>query len=291
MPYTYSPSKLTQILHANGHAKIKVTSVTEVFGGSINKTYEVQTNGDSLFLKVNDSPHSHDMFKAESRGLELLAKHAKLNIPKPLFITEQEKDHLFFMTHLNGQSNAGDAYTFGVELAQMHKTTNNRFGLSHDNYMGSLPQQNNFQPTWGDFFILNRLQPQAKLARDQNRITAETVKKLDRFYGRMNEIFPEENPALIHGDLWSGNFMFTDKGPSMFDPAVAFAHREQDLAMTKLFGAFPVDFYNGYLDTFPVENGFEQRTDAYNLYPILIHVNLFGGGYAHQFSTMLDNYV
>lgn len=291
MDYLCNASKLTQILQSNSFENHEVIRVKTVSGGSINKTYSLQTNRGYLFLKVNNAKAFPGMFEAESKGLKLLAAHSNLHVPRPLLIACCGDDVLFFMSHLNPGSEYKNDYEFGTQLAAMHKTTNSQFGLNHDNYMGSLPQCNTFQNTWFDFFGQNRLQPQVKIARDSGAIPPETARVFDRFYCLMNDIFPEEPPALIHGDLWGGNYMFTQKGASIFDPAAAYAHREQDLAMTKLFGGFSTDFYRGYSDAFPVEKGFLERVDAYNLYPVLIHVNLFDGSYVRQLSEMLARYV
>ena len=284
-------SKLTQILQTNGFESGEVTRVNPVSGGSINSAYAVHTRKACFFLKVNRTDAYPHMFESESKGLEWLAEHAQLVVPKPLFIAKHAGFAYFFMQYLTPERSHQNHFEFGVKLAQMHRASSSQFGLNHDNYMGSLPQQNQFADTWVHFFGQNRLEPQVALARDKGAIDAETARRFDAFYKRMPDLFPEEPPALIHGDLWSGNYMFTAGGPAIFDPAVAFAHREQDLAMTKLFGGFSPAFYRGYFEEYPVESGFESRVDAYNLYPILIHVNLFGGGYVGQLKEMLRNYL
>ena len=180
---------------------------------------------------------------------------------------------------------------FGKQLAQLHQNTNTSFGLEESNYIGSLLQQNNLHNNWIDFFINERLKPQIKLARDNGKIDLSTITKFERLYTKLDEIFPEEPPALLHGDLWSGNFMVDEKGgPVIIDPAVYFGHREMDIAMTKLFGGFNQQLYQSYNEHFPLEKGWEQRVDICNLYPLMVHVNLFGGGYLEQVKSILNKF-
>jgi len=182
-------------------------------------------------------------------------------------------------------------HTFGAQLARMHKHSSKTFGLDHNNYIGSLPQSNNHHSAWSDFFILGRLEPQIKLALDAKRIGSEMVKLFNRLFQRIENIFPPEPPALLHGDLWSGNYMRGKAGePVLIDPAVYFGHREMDLAMTKLFGGFENEFYQSYQEEFPMEKDWQQRADICNLYPLLVHVNLFGGSYASQISIILSRF-
>jgi len=171
------------------------------------------------------------------------------------------------------------------------RLTNTNFGLDYNNYIGSLHQQNNLHPTWVDFFINERLQPQIKLARDNNEIDSTTILKFENLYKKLDEVFPKEKPALLHGDLWSGNFMSDEKGESVImDPTVYYGHREMDIAMAKLFGGFDAEFYSSYNEHYPLENGWEQRINVCNLYPLMVHVNLFGGGYLGQVKSILSKF-
>jgi fructosamine-3-kinase len=178
----------------------------------------------------------------------------------------------------------------GTLLARLHRNTAREFGLDHNNYIGSLSQSNTFHPTWSEFFAMERILPQIKMARDAGAVDRTLASAAERFCSKLNEIFPDEKPALLHGDLWSGNFFFSTKGPSIFDPAVYYGHREMDLAMTKLFGGFDDDFYSGYENEFPLEKNWRARTDLCNLYPLLVHVNLFGGGYVRDVVAILTSF-
>ena len=164
------------------------------------------------------------------------------------------------------------------------------FGLDHDNYIGSLAQSNKKHADWISFFMEERIRPQLKLAMDKKLIDEGTVKQFDKLFDHFDRLIPKEKPALLHGDLWNGNFLVSDSSrAALIDPAVYFGHREMDLAMTTLFGGFDSEFYRAYDEVFPLEKGFEKRVDIHNLYPLLVHVNLFGGGYVRQVKAVLNN--
>jgi fructosamine-3-kinase len=164
-------------------------------------------------------------------------------------------------------------------LAKLHRTTSARFGWESDNWIGLAPQKNGWSDDWAGFFLERRLRPQAEWAAAKGfRIALPDVTRL---LGHRPE------PSLLHGDLWSGNAGFTREGPVLFDPAVYYGDREADLAMTELFGGFPREFYAAYAAEFPLVPGYEARRDAYNLYHVLNHLNLFGAGYLAQAQTLL----
>jgi fructosamine-3-kinase len=171
----------------------------------------------------------------------------------------------------------------GRGLAKLHQQTNDQFGWSEPNYIGRLPQKNDWHADWNEFFWEQRLKPQIKTARDQGRLTTEQAKGLDALSGKLSQIFPPSRPALLHGDLWSGNVMVGATGePVLVDPAVYFGHPEIELAFTKLFGGFDQQFYESYQEESALAPGFDQRIDLYNLYPLLVHLNLFGTGYLQE---------
>ena len=170
----------------------------------------------------------------------------------------------------------------------MHQQTHPKFGLEFDNYIGSLQQSNEQNKNWDDFFIQKRLQAQLSIG----DFTANILSDFDKLFQKIPNIFPAEKTALLHGDLWSGNFLA--KGgdtPTLIDPAIYYGNREMDIAMSKLFGGFNSDFYFAYNESYPLENGWEERIQICNLYPLLVHVNLFGGGYINQVKNILSYYV
>jgi fructosamine-3-kinase len=169
---------------------------------------------------------------------------------------------------------------FGQRLARLHRNQIELYGLDYNNYMGSLHQNNCFHSGWVDFFIEERLDKQVQLAVNKGLLAETAMKQFDRFYTRLDELLVEEPPCLVHGDLWCGNFIVSEKGEAcLIDPAVYYGNREVDLAMSTLFGGFSPDFYNAYNEEYPLIPGWKDRLELYNLYPLLIHLNLFGSGY------------
>ena len=263
-----------------------ITGFRFVSGGCINNGGKLTTNKNTYFLKWNSASSFPDMFETEARGLNLLAAKGSLTIPSVLK-TDSCKSHAFLLLEwIDAGIKKGNYWeTLGNGLAELHKNTEEYFGLDYNNYIGSLAQQNTRVISWPEFFITQRLEPQIRLYEGK---AGGLIKKFERLFSRMENLCPEEKPALIHGDLWSGNLMCDATGnPCLIDPAVYYGHREAELAFTRLFGGFDSRFYEAYNETFPLEPGFDQRTDIYNLYPLMVHVNLFGGSYLLQVERIL----
>jgi protein-ribulosamine 3-kinase len=273
----------------------QVTSLTvgRVAGGSINDAAAVAGGGETLFVKWNSASRFPGMFEAEAKGLELLADPGEALVPKVIDVNEGEGVAWLVLEHVEaGHSGNDGADHFGAMLARMHRNTHDSFGLDHNNYMGSLPQSNTTQETWDTFFILERLAPQIRIARDQGAIGRADAAAFDRLFPKLSSLVPEERPALVHGDLWSGNYISGSGGKTwLIDPAVAYNHRETDLAMSMLFGGFPQRFYATYHREYPLETGWEERAAIHQLYPLMVHVNLFGGGYLSSVRTVLQKFV
>lgn len=266
-----------------------ITAMEAVHGGDINQAQKLSfDSGNIAFLKWNkDAPEN--MFETEAKGLELLrSADTDLTIPKSLAISE---NYLLLEWIEEGGGKPDSSNGFGTELARLHRKSNSSFGLDHDNFIGKLNQSNTNHSNWPDFFALERIEPQIKLGVESGKLTRSVLREVEQLYKKLGSIFPGEKPALLHGDLWSGNFMFTRSGEaSIYDPAVYFGDREMDIAMTRLFGGFSADFYKGYNEQFPLESGFEERVGLCNLYPILVHANLFGGSYCRQAENIIKNY-
>jgi fructosamine-3-kinase len=157
--------------------------------------------------------------------------------------------------------------------------------------MGSLVQYNTPEKSWVEFFVCRRLQVQVALAFDSGHLDKSAVTRFDRFYSRLDQIFSPGKPSLLHGDLWGGNYMVSESGePCLIDPAVYYGHREVDLAMTTLFGGFSAEFYTGYESHHKLEPGWRERLDIYNLYPLLVHLNLFGSSYLGSVTSILKRF-
>ena len=184
-----------------------------------------------------------------------------------------------------------DMRRFGEELAAMHQIHTDSFGLSSNNFIGSLPQRNQKHSNWTDFYLLERLLPQLKLARDQGALSRNDIPSEDVVWHKLAQLFPEVKPSLLHGDLWSGNYLIsTTSVPYLIDPATYYGHYEVDLAMSKLFGGFSTAFYESHQEHLPTEREFEARTDIYQLYYLLVHLNLFGASYYSTVSGIIKRY-
>jgi protein-ribulosamine 3-kinase len=262
-------------------------------GGCINKGGRLTTSGGSFFLKWNDEKKFPGMFAAEARGLALLHHAKALAVPVVVQAGSADGFQFLLLEYIKSAARSGSFWKhFGAGLAALHKNSAAYYGLDHDNYIGTLPQRNETNSSWINFFIDQRLKAQLKIAVDQNRIEKEISKQFDVLFNKLSSLLPGESPALLHGDLWSGNLMVNSIGdPCLIDPAVYYGHREADLAMTQLFGGFDASFLHSYREVFPLADDFHDRFDLYNLYPLLVHLNLFGGGYKSQIVCVLKRFV
>ncbi len=269
-----------------------IENITPVGGGDINEAYLLVTNKGKFFVKLNIASRYPLMFEKEAKGLELLKNAEEINVPEVICYGDTKNQSWLLLNYIESSKQIpGYWEDFGKSLARLHKNTADYFGLDHDNYIGSLPQSNKQQTSWTTFFIEERLNRQLKMARNQGEISRETIYAFERLYKRLDEIFPEEPPALLHGDLWSGNYMTGNDGKAcLIDPAVYYGHREMDLGMSKLFGGFSQQLYLSYHEEFPLEKGWENRVDICNLYPLMVHVNLFGGGYVNSVKNILKRF-
>ena len=267
----------------------EIKNVRNIVGGSINTAHCLETYDDLYFLKYNNAKAHPQMFYAEFKGLKLLERSDSLRIPQPLFHDEGDHYSFLLMEYIEQKTQVPDFWEkFAQQLSLMHQVSNESFGLDFDNYMGSLPQSNMQHQNFSQFFINQRLIPQIKKARDQGFLTRKEVQQSERLFLALPSIFPTEKPALVHGDLWSGNFMNDEIGnPVVMDPAVYYGHREVDIAMSTMFGGFSSAFYEAYQAIFPMERKWESRLSYYNLYPILIHINLFGFSYLDSLQKVL----
>ena len=262
-------------------------------GGCINHGGKLTTSRGNFFLKWNSATKFPGMFDAEARGLKILRDSKVIHIPE-VIASDQTSSWQFIVMEFVDERPAVDNYweALGMSLSNLHHVSSEFFGLDHSNYIGSLPQYNTQNKIWTDFFILQRLIPQIELATTNNRIDKIIRGQFEMLFKKLPGILPSEKPSLLHGDLWSGNLITDVHGnPCLIDPAVYFGHREAEIAFTKLFGGFSHRFYESYQNYFPLLPGFKQRSEVYNLYPLMVHVNLFGGGYVSQVVSILKRFV
>jgi protein-ribulosamine 3-kinase len=246
-------------------------------GGCINHGGRLSTKAGDFFLKWNDASPFPGMFEAEANGLHLLKETDVIDVPEVLSHGKVEEFQFLVLEFVESKSKLESYWEIlGEQMASLHGITNETFGLDHDNFIGSLPQMNSPKADWIDFFMERRLEPQLKLAINDGKISNTIAKQFDTLYDKLPALFPREKPALLHGDLWSGNLITNDDGkPCLVDPAVYFGNREIELAFTELFDGFSNRFYEAYNANFKLEHDYKARKALYQLYPLLVHVNLF----------------
>lgn len=269
-----------------------IRSHARAHGGDINDAFDVTlADGRRVFIKTN-ARADRRMFGCEARGLEWLREANALRVPRVL--AHDDEPPFLALEHIASASRAADFdERLGRGLAALHRSGAPRFGFDESNFIGSLTQDNTPSETWSAFYVERRLDPQVRTAVDGGRAPAEWTRTFARLFARMDDLVgATEPPARLHGDLWSGNVMTDDTGaPCLIDPAVYGGHREIDLAMLRLFGGLSQRVLGAYHEAAPLAAGFESRVALYQLYPLLVHVNLFGGGYVASVERALGAYL
>ena len=269
--------KLSNSLNCN----LVLKNYTQIFGGSINTAFLINTNIGKFFLKFNINKVKN-LFDKEVRGLKLISLTNTIKVPNVIYFDEEVLALDFIESN---ELNQKFWSSFGYSLSELHYNTFESFGLDHNNFIGSLLQKNNFHTNWSDFFINQRLKPQLEIG----NFSVKTQKLFESLFLKLENIFPITKPSLLHGDLWSGNFISSKDQVFVIDPAVYYGNREMDIAMTKLFGGFNKEFYDTYNYYYPLDKNWKIRLDICNLYPLLVHANLFGGNYYNQINSILKS--
>lgn len=261
-----------------------------VGGGCINAATVVQGGNRRYFVKFNEAAKL-DMFAAEAAGLNEIAQAQAIRVPAPIcWGTSGDQAYLVLEYVEQAQPQRESITQLGQGLAQLHRRLSKHYGWHRDNTIGATLQVNTQSTDWVDFWQRHRLGFQLQLAK-RNGHGGKLQRRGERLIDDLGAFFRAGIPvaSLLHGDLWSGNYTFDEQGhPVIFDPAVYYGDRETDLAMTELFGGFPSRFYDAYREAYPLEAGYTVRKTLYNLYHVLNHLNLFGGGYLSQAERMID---
>lgn len=263
------------------------------YGGNFNLAVRVKLkNEEEYFIKWNQGDHQ-GLFEAEAKNLDLMGKTSSISVPSVIGAgAMEEKEYLMMECIPSGEKVAKYWPDFGEKIALLHKNTSPKgHGLDYTNYLGAASQVNTWNKDGVAFFTENRLRKQLAQAVYDRKIDCALETKFESLFEKLPSLLPNEASALIHGDLWSGNAMTNPDGLiTLVDPACYYGLREAEIAFTTMFGGFDEAFYEAYNANFPIQKGFHERIPLYNLYPLLVHVNLFGEGYLPAVKKIVDTY-
>ncbi|MBA3665750.1 MAG: fructosamine kinase family protein [Bacteroidetes bacterium] len=256
-------------------------------GGDTSQAWKIETHEGDYFLKINSLEKYPSLFESEVNSLEALWGNSSLIIPRVLKTDLIGGEQFLLLEWLESNSEQQEWEGLGTDLANLHNKPQPCFGWKENNYIGKLPQINRQHDRWETFYAQCRILPLVKNLFDNGVFSASDLKNAENLCQKLSGIFPDEPPALLHGDLWIGNIMFTPKGPACFDPASYYGHREMDIGMSLMFGGFNTSFYNTYHEVYPLEKNWRQRIPLTQLYPLLVHAALFNGHYIQTVRNIL----
>lgn len=277
--------------------KEDIITIQAVRGGDIGRSYYVETHERKWFVKYR-TDLAGLVFQREAEGLALLRESGALAVPETYYAGEipgKDGGMIVLAWIAPGPSRPATEEALGRGIAELHrrKSPGGQFGLHNDNYIGLLPQPNDWCDTWREFYLQRRLLPMIKVAEERGRLSAERRSRLMRLADSLDRWIPERSePSLLHGDLWHGNWIASDRGqPYLIDPAVFYGDREYEMAFTELFGGFSSYFYAAYEESYPVSPEYAERRPLYQLYYLLAHLILFGESYGSSVDRVLVRYV
>jgi len=270
----------------------KIIHHKPISGGDISSAFLVKTSKNYYFLKVNSKKSALAMFLSEKKGLAAISKTRTIATPKVYHCELFEHSAFILLEYIESKTpTSKDFETFAFQLARLHKNTTSKFGCNFDNYIGSLPQSNRRHQNWTTFYLEERIFPQLELAKSKHLLATNDIPQKQQMYYVCQELFQNITPSLLHGDLWSGNYLINNDGtPYLIDPSVYYGHNEIDIAMSKLFGGFDPSFYQTYQEYFPISEQTNARISLYQLYYLLVHLNLFGNSYVGSVKNILSKY-
>lgn len=280
------------IIELEGKAGIVIQSVRSLSGGDIADAYLLKTRKDNFVVKTLTQPDALPMFSAEQAGLLALDNHPSIRIPEVFGVYQLQGRAALLLEYIEPKPPGKSEWRlFGSSLAELQKEEQDYFGWQQNNFIGRFPQSNRQHHSWLAFYIQERLMPQLQRAQTQAYLNDKECPSTEQLTSMLEPYFREVYPSLLHGDLWNGNFLFDQNGkPCLLDPATYYGHYEVDLAMSHLFGGFHSAFYEAYLSEMPVQSGSDCRREIYQLYYLLVHLNLFGRAYYPSVKRILEKY-
>ncbi len=290
--------KLVSVFENEYGLSLQINRVDGVGGGCNNNASRISTSTGIFFLKWNWQAPLH-LYSAEANALKLFnaTSNEYLIFPKPFFSAEVDlMNHCpaFILTNwIESKYTVGEEEKLGRGLACFHRNTSEYFGFNEVTFCGASPQENKAQNDWLTFFIRNRLAFQVELIKQKRIWEVHDDQLFERFLTKLPSLIPSDGviPSLVHGDLWSGNILYSPQGPALVDPAPAYCHREYELGIMLLFGGFSKRVFDAYSESWPLEPGWKERANLYQLYHLLNHYNLFGGGYKLQAMQIIRKYL
>ena len=280
------------IRHISDQIQSEITAFRPVSGGDISSAYLLETQSQKFLLKVNSKSSAKSLFLAEQKGLQAIEDTKTIAVPRVHLVGELGGKAFLLMDFIESRRpNAKDYTHLGRDLAKLHLASSDQFGFSSDNFIGSLPQYNAWHADWAEFYWDERIAPQLELTRKNEALEEKYIPSKDRAIKIFVQLFGEVSPALLHGDLWGGNYLIAADGtPYLIDPAVCYGHSMMDVAMSRLFGGFDAEFYDSYHQIIPQPEFYGEQIDIYQLYYLLVHLNLFGRSYRSSVVDILERY-
>lgn len=269
-----------------------IKNYTPLSGGDTAQVYQLTTTTGTFVSKINDHPTALASFQAEAKGLKTIAESHTITTPTVIACSAIHSAAFLLLEYIPAQRGSQQNFKqLGEQLAALHQTTSSTFGNHSDNFIGQLHQSNKNHNNWIDFYTKERLIPQLNLAHQNGLLKIHDLPYQTVILERLTDLCPTIKPSLLHGDLWSGNFLFhTNGSPYLIDPACYYGHSEIDIAMSLLFGGFDTAFYDAYFSIMSRESYFKERVELYQLYYLLVHLNLFGKSYYGSVKRILDKY-
>jgi len=270
----------------------QINVIRTVSGGDINDAFFVETKGGRYFVKYNRNMQE-GFFLSEAKGLESIRKTGAIAVPNVYEVLENKNEGILVMEWIAGDRKPHTEEELGRGVARLHSTKEKQFGLAEDTFIGTLPQPNGWYDRWIDYYRDRRLIPQCSLAEKNKRMPSERRAKLMRLCDTLEKWLPKDcDASLLHGDLWGGNWIAGPNGrPFLIDPSVFYGHAEFEVAFTEMFGGFSQAFYHSYEEICPLSPEYNERKPLYQLYYLLVHLNLFGESYGVSVDRILKRYV
>jgi len=282
---------LEKALKQNGDYSA-IEKTTRVYGGSINTCYYVRTEQNEYFIKHHDDAPKN-FFRIEKDGLTYIKQAKAIAVPEVYSFSDQPNEAYLLLEWIEGQANEQTEYMLGEKLAQLHKTSGDYHGFPTDSYIGLLPQPNGLYDCWLTYYRDQKLLSQINLGIKKGVINGKRRERLEKLLELLPKWIPEDVlPSYLHGDLWGGNWLVGQGSqPYVVDPSFFFGDRQMEIAFTELFGGFSQKFYDAYYTTFPLDHTYSDVKPLYQLYYLIVHLNIFGKSYASQVDHVLDRYI